>query len=133
MRLSAMNCRKPVQKKMQELSKQMKKDVSILMDAAQASSALKQPLEGLVTFEGAYMNAQTQEACIVLEYMDGGSLEDVLKQVRTRVTSLQSTVCLTSALRLVQRSSVVAAWRASTSLAGNVVAWMCHRSCHVPC
>jgi hypothetical protein len=60
----------------------MKKDVSILMDATKAKGCLETPMEGLVAFEGAYMNDVTQEVAIVLEYMNGGSLADTLRRVR---------------------------------------------------
>lgn len=68
--------------RVQELRAQMRKDVSILMDATRARCAAAAPMDGLVAFEGAFMDAGSEQASIVLEYMNGGSLEDVLKHAR---------------------------------------------------
>jgi serine/threonine protein kinase len=65
----------------QDLRAQLQKDVKILMDATKARSALNTPMDGVVAFEGAFMDMSTQEASVVLEYMNGGSLEDVIKEV----------------------------------------------------
>ena len=73
---------RPWRRRAQELRAQMRKDVSILMDATRARAAAAAPMDGLVAFEGAFMDTGSEQASIVLEYMDGGSLEDVLKHVR---------------------------------------------------
>ena len=60
---------------------QMQKDTKTLMDAAKAASSLDTPMEGLITFEGAFKDEETEKVTIVLEYMNGGSLADIIKQV----------------------------------------------------
>jgi serine/threonine protein kinase len=51
----------------------MLNDVKALCDA--------QAVPGLVSFCGAYHNPESGQISIVLEYMDGGSLADVLAKV----------------------------------------------------
>jgi serine/threonine protein kinase len=82
-----------MQRSVQDLRAQMQKDVKILMDVTKARSALNTPLDGMVAFEGAFMDTNTQEASIVLEYMNGGSLEDVIKEVRAASSHVHSDKC----------------------------------------
>jgi serine/threonine protein kinase len=56
-----------------EVRQQMLRDIKILSDA--------QHVAGLVGFCGAYFIPKTDQLAIVLEYMDGGTLADVLKKV----------------------------------------------------
>jgi serine/threonine protein kinase len=63
------------------MQQQMKKDVKVLMDASRAADGpAAAEMDGLVRFEGAYLSED--KVAIVLEYMNGGSLEDIKRQVR---------------------------------------------------
>ena len=77
----------------QQLRKQMKKDVRILLDATRAAASLAAPPRGLVAFEGAFARHEEQEVAIVLEYMNGGSLEDLLRKV-WQLAGDTATLCL---------------------------------------
>lgn len=73
------------------MKEQMKKDIKVLMDVSRAADGPgAAAMEGLVRFEGAFLSAATQEATIVLEYMNGGSLEDVKRRVRPPGRSMHS-------------------------------------------
>eukprot|EP00892_Ulva_mutabilis_P011098 jgi/Ulvmu1/8360/UM042_0066.1 len=64
------------------MKEQMKKDIKVLMDVSRAADGPgAAAMDGLVRFEGAFLSQATQEATIVLEYMNGGSLEDVKRRV----------------------------------------------------
>lgn len=68
---------------LQNMKQQMKKDIKVLMDVSRAADGPgAAAMDGLVRFEGAFLSPATQEATIVLEYMNGGSLEDVKRRVR---------------------------------------------------
>lgn len=70
---------------LQNMKEQMKKDIKVLMDVSRAADGPgAAAMEGLVRFEGAFLSPATQEATIVLEYMNGGSLEDVKRRVRSQ-------------------------------------------------
>ena len=56
-----------------ETRAQLLNDVKALCDAPGAP--------GLIAFFGAYHVPDSGQVCLVLEYMDGGSLADVLKKV----------------------------------------------------
>eukprot|EP00878_Enallax_costatus_P018731 GHUV01019736.1.p1 GENE.GHUV01019736.1~~GHUV01019736.1.p1 ORF type:complete len:354 (+),score=114.64 GHUV01019736.1:326-1387(+) len=64
---------KRVSAKDKEIRQQMLRDIKILADAKQ--------VPGLINFFGAYFIPKTDQMAIVLEYMDGGTLADVLKKV----------------------------------------------------
>lgn len=61
----------------QETRHQMLNDLKALIDAPKN-------IPGLVSFYGAYHVPESGQICIVLEYVDGGSLADVLAKVRAR-------------------------------------------------
>mmetsp|Transcript_26963 Transcript_26963/g.86629 ORF Transcript_26963/g.86629 Transcript_26963/m.86629 type:complete len:433 (+) Transcript_26963:653-1951(+) len=80
---------------------QLMKEIRILMDA--------EPCEGLVTFFGAFFRPVDSQISVVLEYMDGGSLADILPKVGKfpeHVLSRVTAGCLEGLMQLHRRKMV---------------------------
>ena len=65
----------------QDLRDQMHNDVKVLIDATTSLDG-RDFTPGLIKFYGAYHIKSTGQIAIVLEYMSGGSLADILLKVK---------------------------------------------------
>jgi serine/threonine protein kinase len=62
----------------QDKRQQLLKEIKTLCEAQQASAS-----HGLVEFYGAFYAPESGQVSIALEYMDGGSLADIVRVVKT--------------------------------------------------